>query len=126
MRILYWVLGAAAAAMTASYLLHTRSERKTIRRFVDALDSGRVTVRSERSSIPEAGVRQLTYRGLAEDTEFVFTARTDKIGTRWTFILTWLYEPVLERWDALKGERERSLAGIHLALKRLPVRQEDL
>ncbi len=125
MRVLYWVLGAAATAVATAYLSHTRSDKKTVRRFVDALAAGRVIVHSERSSIPEAGVRQLTYRGIADGVEFVFTARTDKIGTRWTFILTWLHEPVLERWDALKSGREYSLAGIHLALKRLPIRQED-
>ncbi len=125
MRILYWFLGGAAAIAASAYVAHQRSDKKTIRRFIDALESGDVVLTDERSHIPAAGTRLETYEGIANGRVFVFMAQTDKFSTRWTFVLRWLDEPVIQLCDLLKDElTENSLAVARFALKQLPVRRE--
>lgn len=124
MRILYWILGAAASAAAAAYAAKRQEKKSVIDQFIAALAAKNVTVFSECDAIPMRGVREQWFSGVADGIPFHFNARTDRHSTSWAFVLTWKGEPCVERWNVLKHGRARTLAAIHLALKRLPVRRE--
>lgn len=115
MRIVYWLIGAAATAAAGVYLLDRQGGRRTSARFHSALDRGSVAVRSVHSSIPEPGIRQEAIHGVADGTPFLFISRTGRDGLRWTYTLTWT-------GDAVIG---RDLTDLRDALKRLPVVPKD-
>ncbi|WKZ28918.1 MAG: hypothetical protein QY323_05330 [Patescibacteria group bacterium] len=124
MRILYWILGVAASAAAAAYVAKHRGKKSVIDQFIAALETKNVTVFSECDGIPMRNVREQWFAGVADGVPFHFNARTDRHSTRWVFVLTWKGEPYVERWNVLKRGRARTLAAVHLALKRLPVRRE--
>lgn len=115
MRIIYWLIGAAATAAAGAYLLDRQGAGRTAARFQAALGRGSVTVSSIRSSIPEPGIRQEAIHGTADGTPFLFISRTGRDGLQWTFTLTWT-------GDAVVG---RDLTDLRDALKRLPVLPKD-
>ncbi len=125
MRILYWLLGGAAAATATALIAGRKTRRKMIARFMALLAKDQVTVLSRDNSIPEPGVREEAFRGIAGGVRFHFAARTDKDAARWRFILTWIDHPILEQWNAFKVDDGLSLAAVHFALKGLPVRDKD-
>ena len=115
MRILKWLLAAAAAAAAAAYASDRYSTRRTAARFRAALARDGVTVHSIGSSIPDPGFRQDDIHGQADGVEVLFTAKTDRDGLKWTYTLTWTGGAVLGL----------DLADVRDALKRLPVVPRD-
>lgn len=124
MRVLTWVLGSLVAVATAAYVTKQRTKKSTVDQFLRAIEAKRVAVHAEWDSIPARNIREQWFEGIADDDAFRFSARTDKSSTEWGFALAWKGETTFERWNILKQGRTRTLAAIHLALKRLPVRQE--
>ncbi len=134
MRILHWILGAAATAAATAYVAKRRARTERIDRFISALEARQVTVHSAWDVILSGGMREHLFRGVADGKPFRLHARTTKDGLRWSLFLyhgdgvgeashedATDVRPTVEHWNLLDGDRARSLVAVWLALKRLPV-----
>lgn len=126
MRLLYWLLGAAATAVAGAYVANRRADRILSERFLAALRMGPVTVEAYEPSIPAPGFRAEAFRGRLAGLPYAFVGRTDASGTRWTYALIWGDERLLHAWSPLSGEAEHPLSQAYLLLRRRASKDDGL
>lgn len=119
MRILYWLLGAAATAAAGAYVVNRGLQGRIAKDFLDALRRGPVSIHADEPSIIASGLRAESFRGEAAGRPFAFIAKVDVSGTRWTFALDWSGAGrFIQTWNTLSGESEHPLQSAYLLLRR--------
>lgn len=119
MRILYWLLGAAATAAGAAYVASRGKRRSIAKDFLQALQQGPVKILVDEPHIVASGIKAETFRGEACGRAFAFVAKTDASGTRWTFVLAWSGAgQFVESWSPLRDASEHPLREAYALLRR--------
>jgi len=118
MRIIYWLLGAAAVA-GAAYVVSRGKRQGIARDFLEALRQGPVTIHADEPHIIAPGQRAEVFRGEAYGRPFAFVAKVDASGTHWTFLLAWAGAGrFIETWNSLRGGSTHPLQAAYLLLRR--------
>lgn len=118
MRLLYWIIGALAAAAGGAYVADRRARRRVSERFLEALRKGPVVVEAYEPSIVASGLRAEAFRGTVAGTPFLFVGRTDVSGTRWSFGLLWNGARVTVAWNPVADGPEHPLSEAYHILRR--------
>lgn len=117
MRIIHWLLGAAATAAAGAYLVHRGKQGRHAQDFLEALMQGPVTIHADEPHIGP-GRRVEIFRGEAGGRPFSFATQIDASGTKWIFVLDWGDGRYVQRWNSLDGETEHPLQSAYLLLRR--------
>jgi hypothetical protein len=119
MRILYWLLGAAAASAGAAYVVNRGRQGRIAQEFLEALRQGPIKIHADEPSIIAAGLRAEVFRGEIAGRPFSFVARVDATGTRWTFALVWSDAgSFIQSMVGLPGESDHPLQAAYQILRR--------
>jgi len=118
MRALFWIVGAFVSAAGGALILNRRAKKRVMDSFLDALKSERIEVKAYQPSIPAAGFRAEAFKGVVGGKPFVFAAKTDVSGTRWSYALIWSGSRLFASWNPLSGGEEHPLQLAYLILRR--------
>lgn len=106
MRLVYWLLGTAAAGAAAAYVANRSRKNALAISFLTALANETPTIVSEPPSIEGPGLRGETFRGELSGRWFVFSALHRTADERWTFVLTWDGGATVTAKEILESEGE--------------------
>lgn len=118
MRLLYWILGAAASAAAGALVLDRRSKRRLSDAFLAALRGNEIADLTYEAAIIAPGFRGELFRGRAAGRPFAFVARADASGTRWSYALVWGDAQLGASWNPLSGEADHPFAQAYVLLRR--------
>ena len=125
MRLIYWVLGAAATSAAAVVISRVRKS-SVGKEFLEALRSAPGPIKADPPSIVAPGVRAETFRGTVAGRPFLFAAKFESADQRWTFALSWEGADVLiETSKSVSEESGKPLQGVYAYLRRQTSEDND-
>jgi hypothetical protein len=107
-RLIYWILGAAASSIAGAAVLARQRERKIAADFLAAVREGRIEEIVDKPTVDAAG-RGGVIVGLADGSAFELTMRADRHGVARAFVLHWLGR------DRVSGTHHVLKGGAHVA-----------
>lgn len=126
MRVLYWLLGAAAAMIGTALIVDRKKARGFVQEFRAALAKGAVVIDEDDPHIFGAGLRGDIFKGTAAGHPFAFRAVIDASGTRHGYVLAWAGRGMVTGdWNAVKDGDAYGLRELYLELQRLRPDRKD-
>lgn len=118
MRLLFWILGAAAGLAGGAIALERRSKRRVADSFLSALRSGQLVFEAYQPSIVGKGHRAELFRGTAAGRPFAFIAQTDVRAAKWSYALAWGDDRLTASWNPASGEADHPFSQAYVILRR--------
>lgn len=118
MRVIFWILGAAAALAGGAVALERRSRRRIADDFLAALRDGRLAFEAYQPAIVGKGTRAELFRGTAAGRPFAFIAQTDASATKWSYALAWGDDRMTASWNPVSGEADHPFSQAYVILRR--------